>query len=98
MIVLSEDNYKDLIGKQIKVIAVASSENKLEIEKNKEVNVKIIPAADKTDEEQVAALTPPEKVDSNQQSTVGYFLSKNICLAPVLYRTGVCATYSQVCT
>ena len=80
MIVLSEDNYKDLIGKQIKVIAVASSENELEIEKEKEVNVKIIAAADKTDEEQVAASAPPEKVDSNQQSTVGYFLSKNICL------------------
>ena len=78
MIVLSEDNYKDLIGKQIKVIAVASSENKSEIEKNKEVNVKIIAAADKTDEEQVAASSPPKKVDSNQQSTVGYFLSKNI--------------------
>merc|ERR1712051_839542 len=76
MIVLSEDNYKDLIGKQIKVIAVASSENELEIEKEKEVNVKIIAAADKTDEEQVAASAPPEKVDSNQQSTVGYFLSK----------------------
>ena len=76
MIVLSEDNYKDLIGKQIKVIAVASSEKELEIEKQKEVNVKIIAA----DEEQVAASSPPEKVDSNQQSTVGYFLSKNICL------------------
>ena len=76
MIVLSEDNYKDLIGKQIKVIAVASSENELEIEKQKEVNVKIIAAADKTDEEQVAASTPPEKVDSNQQSTVGYFFQK----------------------
>jgi hypothetical protein len=72
MIVLSEDNYKDLIGKQIKVIAVASSEKELEIEKQKEVNVKIIAA----DEEQVAASSPPEKVDSNQQSTVGYFLSK----------------------
>ena len=79
MIVLSEDNYKDLIGKQIKVIAVtASNEKELEIEKQKEVNVKIIAAANKTDEEQVAASSPPEKVDSNQQSTVGYFLSKNI--------------------
>ena len=79
MIVLSEDNYKDLIGKQIKVIAVASSKKELEIEKQKEVNVKIIATANKTDEEQVAASSPPEKVDSNQQSTVGYFPSKNIC-------------------
>ena len=80
MIVLTEDNYKDLIGKQIKVIAFSASttENKSEIEKNKEVNVKIIDAADKTDEEQVAASSPPEKVDSNQQSTVGYFLIRMI--------------------
>ena len=37
---------------------------------NKEVNVKII-VTDKTDEEQVAS---HEKVDSNQQSTVGHLL------------------------
>ena len=69
----TEDNYRELIGKQIKVMASIEPETALasgSAIENKEVNVKII-VTDKTDEEQVAS---HEKVDSNQQSTVGHLL------------------------
>ena len=70
------NNFKELIGKQVKVISsTATIEPEVALApetaiENKEVNVKII-VTDKTDEEQVAS---HEKVDSNQQSTVGHLL------------------------